>query len=247
MVQSLKGPRYITSMGTQAIMQSQILKCCPLSIMCTNIQNPMNFVNGVKCIWQRIRKSAKHGIGLRKGTNGMLNTQHPLNNKWNTLVSNVVPNSLQRSGTTASVPINAKVLGGEIQAWTMSNAFVRYVGRNSQSTNIAKQNAVPLRVQRVTGPIRKEDVYNITVEIAHDYFANGILVKNCDALRYCTSALFQMGHTKVVEAKGVNVIEGSLGKEEAPAEPVPKPRHTRVCSTHGSENENPVPSLFRFF
>lgn len=69
-----------------------------------------------------------------------------------------------------------------------------------------------------------------------------------DGCRYALNALFQMGHTKVVEAKGVNVIEGSLGKEEEkPAEPVPKPRHTRVCSTHGSEDENPVPSLFRFF
>ena len=68
-----------------------------------------------------------------------------------------------------------------------------------------------------------------------------------DAARYAVAAFYMMGHTKVAEAKGVNVIEGSLGKEETPVEPAPKPRHTRVCSTHGSEDENPVPSLFRFF
>ena len=68
-----------------------------------------------------------------------------------------------------------------------------------------------------------------------------------DGARMSVFYFYAMGHTKVVEAKGVNVIEGSLGKEETPAEPAPKPRHTRVCSTHGSENENPVPSLFRFF
>jgi len=33
-------------------------------------------------------------------------------------------------------------------------------------------------------PCGKEDVYNITVENEHRYFANGILVRNCDALRY---------------------------------------------------------------
>lgn len=68
-----------------------------------------------------------------------------------------------------------------------------------------------------------------------------------DGARMAVFYFYAMGHTKVVEAKGVNVIEGSLGKEETPAEPAPKPRHTRVCSTHSSENENPVPSLFRFF
>jgi len=33
----------------------------------------------------------------------------------------------------------------------------------------------------------KEDVYNITVKDEHCYYANGILVKNCDALRYALS------------------------------------------------------------
>jgi len=28
-------------------------------------------------------------------------------------------------------------------------------------------------------------VYNLTVEGEHEYFANGVLTHNCDALRYC--------------------------------------------------------------
>ena len=43
-----------------------------------------------------------------------------------------------------------------------------------------------LRVQDA----KRENVYNITVEDAHEYFANGILVKNCDALRYACSSAF---------------------------------------------------------
>ena len=31
-------------------------------------------------------------------------------------------------------------------------------------------------------------VYNLTVEGAHEYYANGILVSNCDAIRYLTIA-----------------------------------------------------------
>lgn len=33
---------------------------------------------------------------------------------------------------------------------------------------------------------KREDVYNITVEGEHEYFANGILVSNCDAMYYAT-------------------------------------------------------------
>jgi hypothetical protein len=28
------------------------------------------------------------------------------------------------------------------------------------------------------------DVYNLTIDAAHEFFANGVLVHNCDALRY---------------------------------------------------------------
>lgn len=45
-------------------------------------------------------------------------------------------------------------------------------------------------------------VYSITVEDTHDFFANGILVKNCDALRYATAKFFMRGKGRVVEAKG---------------------------------------------
>lgn len=30
----------------------------------------------------------------------------------------------------------------------------------------------------------RRDVYNLTVEGAHEFYANGVLVHNCDALRY---------------------------------------------------------------
>lgn len=48
---------------------------------------------------------------------------------------------------------------------------------------------VPTRVRTVE-PLHEEgDVYNITVDDAHEFFANGVLVSNCDAARYAYSAL----------------------------------------------------------
>lgn len=41
-----------------------------------------------------------------------------------------------------------------------------------------------LKVNRVNLENIRQPVYNITVHIAHEYFANGILVSNCDAMRY---------------------------------------------------------------
>ena len=31
---------------------------------------------------------------------------------------------------------------------------------------------------------RRSDVYNLTIEDVPEYFANGVLVHNCDAMRY---------------------------------------------------------------
>lgn len=40
------------------------------------------------------------------------------------------------------------------------------------------------------------------MEGEHEYFADGILVCNCDALRYSISKFFMKGKGRVVEAKG---------------------------------------------
>ena len=58
---------------------------------------------------------------------------------------------------------------------------------------------------------RFEYVYDLTIDEAHDFFANGVLVLNCmDAARYALSAFFMRGHGYVAEARG----------EEAPVTPV---------------------------
>jgi len=44
----------------------------------------------------------------------------------------------------------------------------------------------------------EEKVYDIEVEDVHEYFANGVLVHNCDALRY---AMFQY-HLKIKKKGG---------------------------------------------
>lgn len=39
-------------------------------------------------------------------------------------------------------------------------------------------------MQRVTATQQSAPVYNVTVDDAHEYFANGVLVSNCDSSLY---------------------------------------------------------------
>jgi len=48
-------------------------------------------------------------------------------------------------------------------------------------------------------------VYNLTVEGEHEYFANGILTHNCDALRY---ALFTHDNTGAVDVRSIDTGGG---------------------------------------
>lgn len=71
-----------------------------------------------------------------------------------------------------------------------------------------------------------------------------------DAARYPVAAFFRMGHAKVVEAKGVDVIEGSLDKDEKKEEEEkPKKKHSRVVSTHEAPDPDAItpPSFFCFY
>lgn len=44
--------------------------------------------------------------------------------------------------------------------------------------------SAPVRVLRITERAERGPVYNLTVADAHEYYAAGVLVHNCDAARY---------------------------------------------------------------
>lgn len=54
----------------------------------------------------------------------------------------------------------------------------------SPKTNTPQVASVPIHVLRVSVIPARRPVYNLSVDGAHEYFANGILVHNCDCLRY---------------------------------------------------------------
>ena len=74
----------------------------------------------------------------------------------------------------------------------MWKEFVKYAESLLLSTNTLTLNVVPVVVERVQGQSSLETVYDLTVEDAHEFFANGVLVHNCiDALRYSQDGLIK--------------------------------------------------------
>ncbi len=75
-------------------------------------------------------------------------------------------------------------------AWMTSMLCAFVAGRISGKTNIPTSNRAPVRVVRVSRLKRKAPVYELTVNDAHVFYANGVLVSNCiDSLRYALEGL----------------------------------------------------------
>lgn len=66
---------------------------------------------------------------------------------------------------------------------------VRFAPPSSESTGTPSSSVARIRVLRVESLHYEADVFNITVDGEHEFFANGILVSNCDAARYGYEAL----------------------------------------------------------
>jgi hypothetical protein len=90
--------------------------------------------------------------------------------------------------------INALLNSGELAGSITSSSLAKNALPNSFETNTENQpagNFVPSRVLRVEPTGNVALVYNLTVDNAHEYIANGVLVSNCDASIYSHRSSYQ--------------------------------------------------------
>ena len=93
---------------------------------------------------------------------------------------------------------NMQKISGRIEC--LSQKIVKFVEKNIKHTSLQNQNTAMLIASKKL--LEKEDVYNLTVENDHNYYANKILVKNCDAMRYALSTYVRqnlMGRPRIRE------------------------------------------------
>lgn len=138
-------------------------------------------------------KPQKHGINPKRAKHGTRNTPSVLLRQKRSSVQSKYALGVVR-------PISASLLCGRkvfavcpVKAWQekpaewmMCRESVRSAEQSSWQINTPRQGSatqnVPVFIQR--GNASRERVYNLTVETDNEYYANGVLVHNCDSLQY---------------------------------------------------------------
>ena len=181
-----KGIKYIIKMGILIIMTLVIWSVFQLGNIFRIIAKKIGKTKNIENEWQtkceeiqKDNKNAKNGIEAKKEENGIENTQKEVSLRTNLekkeYVNGVENNILPKWEQPNIVQYNVK----EKLVITEKNKNVLSAEKNfiqqQQSENIVQLN--------VEKNIKKKiPVYNITVEDAGCYYANGILVSNCDSL-----------------------------------------------------------------
>jgi PBSX family phage terminase large subunit len=187
---SQKALKFITKMATKTITPLKTLSVLTGrfigQIMPKSIMRKIKKLSGG--IWRKSDRLPPNGTELTRDASFLKTTwkKRGLAQKiksW--FASNAANRSQPGSFTTMPnfAPTNANQHSGEQTALTMKPELVVNVAKSSESINTIKPYVVqnPVR-QNFVG---KKDVYNLTVEEHHEYFANGLLVSNCmDMVRY---------------------------------------------------------------
>lgn len=131
-------------------------------------------------------------------------------------VDNAVANSRPSSPSLGSVATPASRPRDVLAASTTPCESAVHAASDSPQIATVIRCAAPTRVLRISDIGRNERVYNLTVAVDHEYFANGILVSNCDASRYGFSSLTHY----LAKLPGDRPLPGSRAALEAEAETI---------------------------
>ena len=131
----------------------------------------------------------RFGMAHPKGKHGIKNMQKKFGvaqeSKLNTFVKiavKVLVGLFSQFPNIVQMFVNLKQ--GVNQGQTSKNGFVRFAGLSSKQTNTNQPEPVPVSVVGVIELGQRKPVFNLTVADVPEYFANGVLVHNCDAARY---------------------------------------------------------------
>lgn len=141
--------------------------------------------NEIKNIWHEYAHSLRNGTPLQKVENGMVSIVKKHGKIGNLLVksvSSVKNNSGVKTGEESIAPIIARPSIEDYKAQTWKQGFVLSAKTLLKSINTLIPK--PAHVVALDVCTHRRAVYNLTVEKSHNYYANGILVSNCDDLRY---------------------------------------------------------------
>lgn len=191
-----EGTTSITRMGTRATTSCRTSSACPGSstyrVTASSFQSKQRGVVLLGC--ERYDRSRQHGTVLQQVAGGIVSTGSRRSRSASqpiVFASNAeLVTKRSRLATAGSARTSASPYGGACQEWTTSGADVRFASEVSSLTSLLASGLVRGRVLGVSALRRRGPVYDLQVEGAHEYFAGGVLVHNCDALRYMVVGRF---------------------------------------------------------
>ncbi len=195
----LKGMLFTTRIGTLLITHHLIWNVYRIN----NTLNSLNVIwRKINCILNKLDLLQPNGIGLKKVMNGIKYMAKSVG-----LIRNIKPMSVYGAVALFSPEIvkhrdfavtTIQKTIAQNKDITHKKENVLYAKKNLQSKyDGLKQNVVPPTVQPYTDT---KLVYNITVNKSHLYYANNILVGNCDGLQGVVQLLQNPKHTQQTES-----------------------------------------------
>lgn len=190
---------FIIKMRTRWITELKILNCFPVKAIYNFMQRNTKIIPS---LWRELKKTLTgreikpvNGIVPKQDTNGILskeNTQQQFkrNSQELSVSAKCVEQNSKLSSLSEKEAVSAQTNAIQntdvMKALTMLQKSVQSAGKNIALTNTE---GVKLVVESAVRNYREEqepaDVYNLTVDEVHEYFANGFLVHNCiDAIGY---------------------------------------------------------------
>jgi len=166
----------IISMATKTTMRLQILNASHLKNTKQNTLKHKNKLKRIPNILIELDHSLKNGTQAKKEMNGILN---------------IGKEALRKRFKKENMNVNNAV-----------KSLFRGLLKGLNSAMLTANN--PPYVLGVRKLKNKETVYNLYIEDCHEYFANGILVSNCDALRYLCNSIKNVPSVQVGSARIFN-------------------------------------------
>lgn len=197
---SHRSTRSITSTGTRATMRSKILRACrgALTRMFTSMrrepdvqpQNGWHTWNESECL----QPSGTAHPKVALGTASMGSAPGRIGSRSRGSVMRAATGSRVSLGvtTTDSARTTASPIGEGALGLMTRTELAPPVGRRSVATSTRRSAVAHVVVPPIS--VGVADVYDLTVEDEHEFYANGVLVHNClDALRYLLMHLYRLG------------------------------------------------------
>ena len=182
----------ITKTAIPSTMYSRTLSLCLVgnTFSCMELRCPRNEDKTYQSVWTKLGVWRVRGIVHQKEELGIAYTGNWPGKTANRLAwyVNIVESPSRhwrRMETQSSALTIASRRHGVNRAWTMNPASVEIAEKSLLSTNTPKHAFVHVSVLNVIEDEMARPVYNLTIDSdPGEYYANGLLVRNCDALRY---------------------------------------------------------------